>query len=34
MRRNGWDQVKTIWQFMIKIQNDNDSKFRGKWNVK
>ena len=33
-RRNYWDQVKMIWQFMIKIQNDNDSKFRGKWNVK
>ena len=33
-RRNDWDQVKMIWQFMIKIQNDNDSKLRGKWNVK
>ena len=33
-RRNDWDQVKMIWQFMITIQNDNDSKLRGKWNVK
>ena len=32
-RRNGCDQVKMIWQFMTKVQNNNDFKLRGKLNV-